>query len=131
MVAALLLAALAGGIWFSKRPASSESAGPAPDGAGSDPTVPRALAAVGLAIDSDEGPGPFQLAVGDRLSLLAAVELEDGSVRHDAPISWSSSDRQIADVDSDGLVTGVGVGQIRVTAELAPLAAEATVRVGQ
>ena len=61
MVAALLLAALAGGIWFSNRPASSESAGPAAAGAGSDPAVPRALAAVGLAIESDEGPGPFPI----------------------------------------------------------------------
>ena len=131
VVAALLLAALAGGIWFSNRPAASDSAEPGPIGAGPGPAQPRALAPVGLEIGSDEGPGPFQLAVGDRLSLLAAVELEDGSIRYDAPISWSSSDPQVARVDARGLLSGIGLGQVRVTAELSPLAAEVTVRVGQ
>ena len=131
MVAALLLAALAGGIWFSNRPAPTESADQVPIGAGPDKTQPRALAPVGLEIGSEEGSGPFQLTIGDRLNLLAAVELEDGSVRYDAPISWASSDPQIAQVDSVGLVSGIGTGQVRVTAELAPLAAEASVRVDE
>lgn len=131
MVAALLLAALAGGIWFSNRPASTDGADPVPIGAVPGPEQPRALAPVGLEIGSDEGPGPFRLTVGDRLSLLAAVELEDGSVRYDAPISWSSSDPQIADVDSRGLVSGMGIGRVRITAELAPLAAEVAVRVDE
>ena len=129
MVAVLLLAVLAGGIWFSNRPASSDSAETLPIGDAPGPEQPRALAPVGLEIGSDEGPGPFQLTVGDRLGLLAAVELEDGSTRYDAPISWSSSDPQIADVDSRGLVSGMGLGQARVRAELAPLTAEVAVRV--
>lgn len=131
MVAALLLAALAGGIWFSNRPAPTESTEPVPSGAGPGPTQPRALAPVGLEIGSDEGPGPFELTIGERLSLLAAVELEDGSVRYDAPISWSSSDPQIARVDSQGLLSGMGIGQVRLTAELSPLITEVTVRVGE
>ncbi len=131
MVAALLLAALAGGIWFSNRPASTADAEPGPIGAGPGPTQLRALAPVSLEIGSDEGPGPFQMTTGDRLNLLAAVELEDGSVRYDAPISWSSSDPQIARVDAQGLLSGIGLGQVRVTAELSPLVAEVTVRVGQ
>ena len=131
MVAALLLAALAGGIWFSNRSAPTESADQVPIGAGSESTQPRALAPVGLEIVSEAGPGPFQLTIGDRLSLLAAVELEDGSVRYDAPISWASSDPQIARVDSGGLVSGIETGQVRITAELAPLTAEASVRIGK
>ncbi len=131
MVAALLLAALAGGIWFSNRPAANVSAEPGPIGAGPGSAPPRALAPVDLEIGSDEGPGPFQLTIGDRLNLLAAVELEDGSVRYDAPISWSSSDPQIARVDAQGLLTGIGLGQVQVTAELFPMVAEVTVRVGQ
>ena len=130
MAAALLLAALAGGIWFSGRTATDRGGGPEPIGADPGPVPPRVLAPVGLEIGSEDGPGPFQLAVGEQLALWAAVELEDGSIRHDAPISWSSSDPQIAEIDAEGLLRGLADGQARVAAELSPLSVEVNVRVG-
>lgn len=127
IVVALLLAAAAGGIWNHYR----SDAGPAPGGESmqyTDP-APRLLAPVGLEIDSDRGPGPYRLAIGDRIELLAAVELEDGSTRHDAPIDWSSSDPEIVSIGADGSLAALANGSARVSAELAPLAAEVLVTV--
>lgn len=129
VAAAFLLAALAGGIWISNRAAPGEGGEPAPAGARSGPTQPRALAPVGLEIESDDGAGPFRLAVGDQRGLLAAVELEDGSVRYDAPIDWSSANPQIASIDSNGTLRAVAAGRVRITAELVPLTAEVEVSV--
>ena len=124
---ALLLAALIGGLWLAGGYGPIGGAGDEPKSNGSGPDLPRALAPVGLEIGSDEGPGPYRLKVGERLGLRAAVELEDGSVRHDAPIGWSSTDPQIATIDADGWLRALAAGQVRVAAELPPLNAEVAV----
>ena len=127
IVVALLLAAVVGGIWT----LNSSGPGPAPgDESGESPqTAPRLLAPVGLEIGSDRGAGPYRLAIGDQIKLLAAVELEDGSTRYDAPIAWSSSDPQIASIGPDGSLGALANGDVRVKAELVPLAAEVSVSV--
>ena len=129
IVAALLLAAVAGAIWTLNR------AGPAPEpgveSTNSPPGVPQVLAPVGLEIESDGRPGPYRLTVGDLLGLRAAVELEDGSVRYDAPIAWSSSDPRLASIGADGSLRALSEGNVRIRAELAPLADEVQVSIGE
>ena len=127
---AILLAALIGGVWIAIQPGTAPYGDSEPQGGQSPPAPPRALAPVGLEIGSDSGPGPYRLQIGEELNLLAAVELEDGSTRYDAPIEWASTDPEIASIDSGGLLHARGRGGVTVSAKLAPLAAQAEVRVG-
>ena len=121
IAAALLLGAALGGIWFSgvldppsAPPADRDPASP-----------PRALAPVAMRITADGGQGPFKLSVGEELQLRAAVELEDGSIREDAPIDWASSAPQIATVNREGILRARSVGEAILEAHLAPLTAQA------
>jgi hypothetical protein len=127
---AILLAALIGGAWIASQPGAAPQGDSEPRDGQSLTAPPRALAPVGLEIGSDAGPGPYRLQIGEGLSLLAAVELEDGSTRYDAPIEWASTDPEIASIDSTGLLRARGRGEVTVTARLAPLAAQAEVRIG-
>lgn len=129
---ALLLAAAIGGIWL-----AGGLTAPAPPIPHNDPASrsaapgSRALAAVGLQIVADGGMGPFELNVGQELQLQAAVELEDGSVRHDAPITWTSSDLQIATVAPSGILRALAAGEVMIGAQLAPLTAQAKASVAK
>ncbi len=129
-VAALLLAAALGGIWLSGKsdPETASVAGFGPE-PGVATSQPRVLSPVDLQIASQDGDGPFQLAVGDELQLLASVELEDGSVRRDAPITWSSSDPQIATIDAGGYLRTLRAGEVQIEAQLAPLTANVQISV--
>lgn len=130
--AALLLAAAAGGIWLAgglTAPPSPVTAGDsAPDSA---TPAPRALAPVGLQIVSGGAEGPFELKVGQELQLMAAVELEDGSVRHDAPITWTSSDPRTAIVAPSGILRALAAGEAVIQAHLVPLTAQTKARVAR
>ena len=121
IAAALLLTAALGGIWLSG--ALGPPASPAADRDPASP--PRSLAPVAMWITADGGEGPFDLSVGGELQLRAAVELEDGSIRDDAPISWTSSDPQIATVSPEGILRARSVGAVTLQAHLAPLTAQA------
>lgn len=74
---------------------------------------------------------PLHLGVGEEAHVHAQVALADGTSRGDAPVRWSSSDRAVLTVSSQGLVTGLAPGQARVHAVLPPFDASATVIVGQ
>ncbi len=74
---------------------------------------------------------PLRLEVGEEAQVDAQVALADGTSRRDAPVRWSSSDRAVLSVSSQGLVTGLAPGQARVHAVLPPFDASATVVVGR
>ena len=130
-VALLLLVAAAGGVWLARgQDAASEPA--SASGSAADPAAPPpALAPVGLRIVAEGGEGPFELSVGQDLQLGAAVELEDGSVRHDAPVTWTSSNPRIAVVGPSGILRARAGGQVTVQAHLAPLNAQARVEIAK
>ena len=127
---AVLLAALIGCAWALSRPDSTPIGAIEPPVGQSPPDAPRALSPVGLEINSDDGPGPYRMRIGEQITLLAAVELEDGSTRYDAPIEWATTDPEIASIGSTGLLRAIAGGAVTVTAKLAPLAAQAEVSVG-
>ena len=66
-------------------------------------------------------------ALGLTIRLEAEVYDSDGSVIPDAPVSWSSSDPDIATVDADGLVTAISDGIVQITARSEDATASATV----
>lgn len=66
-------------------------------------------------IASAEITGEDATNVGDSVQLTAVVNEEEVSI---SSCSWSSSDDSIATVDNDGLVTGVSVGQVTITATI-------------
>ena len=129
--AALLLAAAAGGIWLAGGLTAPPSPVTASDSAPDSATPPRALAPVGLQIVSGGAEGPFEMKVGQELQLMAAVELEDGSVRHDAPITWTSSDPRTAIVAPSGMLRALAAGEAVIQAHLVPLTAQTMARVAR
>ena len=54
--------------------------------------------------------------VGEKQTLKATVRDENGNVVTDAPVSWSSSNENVATVDSNGVVTGVSEGKAVIKA---------------
>ena len=54
--------------------------------------------------------------VGDTVDLMARVLDEEGDKVSDATVSWSSSNRAVATVNSSGVMTAVGVGSATLTA---------------
>ena len=132
LVGATLLVAVLGGLWISgilgPEPGRVPVAEPGP---GSASTQPRALAPVNLRITVEGAAAPFQISVGDELQLRAEVELEDGSVRWDAPIAWSSTDPQIAAFGTAGILRGLSTGEVMVRADLSPLTAKVRVQIAE
>ena len=61
-------------------------------------------------------PAADTLVEGDTLRLVAEARDESGHPVAGAEFSWASSDSSVAVVDASGLVTGVGAGQVTVTA---------------
>lgn len=80
-----------------------------------DVTILSKVTASGVTLNIDE----VEIFEGETLQLAATIEPENAI---DYTITWSSSDVDIAVVDSDGLVTGIGVGTaiIRVSISEAP-----------
>jgi len=80
------------------------------------------------AVDEPLGPVPSQIELsinslsllpGDTQQLMARVIASDGS-SIDAPLSWNSTNSEVATVDNSGLVTALGAGQawIAVSAQI-------------
>ncbi len=67
-------------------------------------------------------------ALGDTIRLLAEVADANG---HPVPVTWSSSETAVAQVDDSGLVTAVGNGTATITAKAGEDAVSATVTVDQ
>ena len=70
-------------------------------------------------------------AVGDTTTLTATVTDANGNEIANAPVAWATSDGSVATVNSDGLVTAVGVGQASATATSKDLEAGADITVEQ
>lgn len=86
-----------------------------------DPSVARVM--VSPAIDT--------LEVGETSQLTATLLDQDGNVLADRAVAWSSSDRTVATVDGDGLVTAAGPGQAVVTATSEGVSGSATAVVAE
>jgi len=85
--------------------------------------VPVAVASVSVA------PPQASLQIGARTRLSATPRDAHDHVLTGRTVRWSSSDRGIATVGTDGLVTGVAAGQATITAEVESQAGKATVTV--
>lgn len=58
-------------------------------------------------------PAKTELKAGETLQLVAEVSPEEAT---DKSVRWTSSDSEIATVDSKGVVTAIGVGEVEITA---------------
>ena len=56
------------------------------------------------------------VAVGQSLQAAATLKDADGNVLTDRPIAWQSSNPALATVNSTGLVSGIAVGQVTISA---------------
>ena len=70
-------------------------------------------------------------AIGQTVQLAAAVLDQDENVMADAVVTWSSDDASVATVDEDGLVTAVGSGLAKITAQAGDAMGTATITVSQ
>ena len=74
-------------------------------------------------------PATVELSVGDTVRLSASVTDPNGNAVAGAELSWSSGSESVARVDVSGLVTGVGRGQVTITATSGPVSGRASVTV--
>ena len=74
-------------------------------------------------------PDTATVVEGDTLRLAATVTDANGQVVTGAEFVWGSGDTTVAVVDASGLVTGVGAGQVQVTATAAGVTGRATLTV--
>ncbi|MBQ7195612.1 MAG: Ig-like domain-containing protein [Bacteroidales bacterium] len=88
------------------------------DGSGDGSSKPR-LESISITPDHAE------LAVGDTIRLEAALTPSDA----EASLSWSSSDKGIATVDNDGLVTAIAGGEAVITVKSGKISAQCPVNV--
>ncbi|MFW6079357.1 MAG: hypothetical protein ACODAE_07045 [Gemmatimonadota bacterium] len=66
-------------------------------------------------------PAADTLVVGDTLELaVSALDPNDEPIQWPYDVAWSSSDGEIAAVDVDGEIAGVGVGHVEAVAEIEP-----------
>lgn len=74
-------------------------------------------------------PAPATVVEGDTLQLTATATNAHGQVVTGAEFVWASGDTAVAVVDASGLVTGVGAGEVQVTATAAGVTGRATLTV--
>ncbi len=86
-------------------------------------TVAQEVSAVAIS------PAAGTLVAGDTLRLSAEARDVNGHAVAGAEFAWSSSDTSVAVVDSAGLVTGVGAGEVTVTATFLGVAGSAELAV--
>jgi len=78
-----------------------------------DATTPSSVASVAVS------PSSSSVSIGERLSLRAVVQDTSGQTVTDADIFWSTEDPSIVVISDDGVVTGVGPGTTRISANVA------------
>ena len=83
-------------------------------------TVAQTVSAVAIA------PAADTLVAGDTLRLAAEATDANGHTVAGAEFAWASGDTAVAVVDATGLVTGVGAGEVEITATASGLAGRAT-----
>ncbi|MCH7717205.1 MAG: Ig-like domain-containing protein, partial [Gemmatimonadetes bacterium] len=63
-------------------------------------------------------PNSASLAIGETLQLIGgSLDANNNPLETQSPITWSTSDASIADVDINGLVTAFGLGTATITAD--------------
>jgi hypothetical protein len=90
---------------------------------GTDPGDDPVVASVDLAPDAPS------LETGATLQLTATLRTSGGTVVSGRPITWTSSEEDVATVDESGLVTGVGPGSSEVAATADGVSGAVTVSV--
>src|SRR5690606_7522899 len=63
-------------------------------------------------------PTTAGLTVGATQTLSAIARSTDGAILDDRAVTWSTENASVATVDENGLVRGVGVGQVTISAEI-------------
>ena len=86
-------------------------------------TVAQTVSAVAVA------PAADTLVVGDTLRLVAEAIDANGHTVGGAEFAWASGDTAVAVVDEVGLVTGVGAGEVEITATSSGVTGRATLMV--
>ncbi|MDE6591554.1 MAG: Ig-like domain-containing protein [Oscillospiraceae bacterium] len=76
--------------------------------------------------DITVAPATAEIKVGETATFTATVEPENAT---DKTVTWTSSDENVAKVDSKGVVTGVAAGEATITATAGTQTATATVTV--
>lgn len=74
-------------------------------------------------------PDEVTLGIGSVTPLTAVAKNANGTVLTGRVFTWSSSNSNIATVDRDGMVTGVAVGDVTITAISSGISATTTVKV--
>jgi hypothetical protein len=74
-------------------------------------------------------PSASTIAIGGTVQLSAVPKSADGFSLPDRPVTWSSSDQQVASINASGLVTGAANGQVTITATSSGKSGNATVAV--
>lgn len=64
----------------------------------------------------DIEPLKTPVIVGSTTKLSGIARTSEGNPRNDAPISWSSSNPEVATVDAAGLVLGISAGEAKISA---------------
>ena len=75
-------------------------------------------------------PAADTLMVGDTLRLIAEATDANGHAVAGAEFAWASEDAAVAQVDATGLVTGVGAGEVEITATSSGVTGRAALVVG-
>ena len=83
-------------------------------------TVAQTVSTVAVA------PAADSLVAGDTLRLVAEATDANGHAVAGAEFAWASEDTMVAVVDATGLVTGVGPGEVEITATASGLAGRTT-----
>lgn len=75
-------------------------------------------------------PASGSIALGTQIQLLAIAKLQNGTSQNvSGLVQWGSSNSALATVNSQGLVTGKGVGQVTLSATLGSISQSATLTV--
>lgn len=106
-------------VWAAVSTCSGSSSSDSPSGP---PSPPPAVASV------DVTPVSADLEPGDTVDLNAVPRAADGSAL-DRDVNWSSSDEDVATVDSEGVVTAEAAGSANITATSENASGTASIRV--
>lgn len=72
-------------------------------------------------------PGTAEMTAGDTLSVIPVVTM-DGKTTSDYALDWSSSNTSVAVVNSDGVITANGSGEVVITGKLTAVNGRATAK---
>jgi uncharacterized protein YjdB len=74
-------------------------------------------------------PSPDSVAIGQTVQLTATVKDTNGLIVTDRPVTWTSSNTAVATVSPTGLVKGVALGTVTISAKAETKTGQASVKV--